>query len=100
MGCGQAKHAVHSPVLGELASTRVSQTTALPEQENTPTETIPLDATAVAAELAEAGAPAAPVVPESSCNFLISALLPCPRGGAQKPACVRGIHNAANLRCT
>ena len=63
MGCGQAKHAVHSPVLGELASTRVSQTTALPEQETTPAETIPLDATTVAAEVAAVGAPAAPVGP-------------------------------------
>ncbi|KAJ1482691.1 hypothetical protein T484DRAFT_1803185 [Baffinella frigidus] len=43
MGCGQSKHAVHSP-----------------EEENTPAETTQLDAKAVAAELAAAGAPAAP----------------------------------------
>jgi hypothetical protein len=61
MGCGQSKHAVHSPVGGHLTLPRVSQRTALPEQETAPAETTPLDAKAVAAELAAAGAPAAPV---------------------------------------
>jgi hypothetical protein len=63
MGCGQSKHAVHSPVDGHMTLPRVSQRTALQEEGTAPAETTQLDAKAVADDLAEAGAPAAPVGP-------------------------------------
>ena len=92
------KHAVHSPIGGHLALTQVSQTTALPEQETTPTETIPLDATAVAAELAEAGAPAAPVGLRIQLQLVDFRPLAVPLRRSADTS--RERKNAANLHCT
>ena len=75
MGCGQSKHAAHSPVGGHGTLPQSTSQTYL-----TPAKTIPLDAEVVGAELADADMPAAPASP---------LMLLCAHSGAQKPACVQ-----------